>query len=42
MTYQVQEEVGGKLTKLTGKLQDYESRKKGWLERLERAVFDIE
>ena len=42
LTYQVQEEVGGKLTKLTGKLQDYESRKKGWLERLERAVFDIE
>lgn len=31
LTYQVQEEVGGKLTKLTGKLQDYESRKKvGW------------
>ena len=42
LTYQVQEEVGGKLTELTGKLQNYESRKNGWLERLERAVLDIE
>lgn len=42
LTYQAQEEVGGKLTELTGKLQNYESRKNGWLERLERAVLDIE
>ncbi len=40
LTYQVQAEVGGKLTELTGKLQNnYKSRKNGWWERFKNSLF---